>query len=233
MPALLYVVATPIGNLSDITLRAVDTLKTVDIVACEDTRRTGTLLSHLGVSKSMLRYDEHTHDAGSRRIIGHLQGGQSVALVTDAGTPAVSDPGARLVAAVVSAGFGVVPIPGASAVAAALSVSGFSGDGYAFLGFLPRRPGRARRVLQENLLLGKTIVLFESPFRASDTLEMIAALAPSANVMLAREITKIHEEFLRGAPRGVIEQLKSRPEKGEVVILIGPEAEVSSETDPG
>jgi len=221
MPAALFVVATPIGNLSDITLRAIETLKSVDIVACEDTRRTGTLLSHLGISKPMVRYDEHTHDAGARRIIGHLQAGQSVAQVTDAGTPAVSDPGARLVSAVVAAGFTIVPIPGASAVAAAVSASGFSGDGYVFMGFLPRRPGRARRLLQETLLLGKTIVLFESPFRASDTLEMIAALAPAANVMVAREITKIHEEFLRGAPRGVIEQLASRPEKGEVVILIG------------
>lgn len=231
MSAVLYVVATPIGNLSDITLRAIETLKSVDVVACEDTRRTEKLLSHLGFSKPLIRYDEHTHEPGSRRILGFLQAGQSVALVTDAGTPAVSDPGARLVEAVVAAGFAAVPIPGPSSVAAALSVSGFSGDGYVFLGFLPRRPGRARRILQETLLLGRTLLLFESPFRAVNTLEMIAALAPSARVVVAREITKLHEEFLRGAPPGVIEQLKSRPEKGEVVILVGPEAEVASDPE--
>jgi 16S rRNA (cytidine1402-2'-O)-methyltransferase len=231
MPAVLYVVATPIGNLSDITHRAVQTLKSVDIVACEDTRQTGKLMGHLGLSKPLMRYDEHTHVLGARRIIEHLQGGQSVALVTDAGTPAVSDPGARLVEEVVGAGFSVVPIPGPSAVAAALSASGFSGDGYVFLGFLPRRPGRARRVLRDTLGLGRTVLLFESPFRASDTLEIIAALAPAARVIVARELTKIHEEFLRGDPRAVLEQLKKRPQKGEVVILIGPEAQVSQEPE--
>src|SRR5690348_9014511 len=133
MPAVLYVVATPIGNLSDITFRAVETLKSVDVVACEDTRRTGKLLSHLGFSKPLYRYDEHTHEPGSRRILECLRAGQSVALVTDAGTPAISDPGARLVEVAVAANFPVVPIPGPSAVAAALSVSGFSGDGYTFL----------------------------------------------------------------------------------------------------
>jgi 16S rRNA (cytidine1402-2'-O)-methyltransferase len=224
MSAVLYVVATPIGNLSDITYRAVETLKTVDIVACEDTRQSGKLLSHFGFSKPLVRYDEHTHEPASRKIIVHLQAGQSVALLTDAGTPAISDPGSRLVEAVVAAGYKVVPIPGPSAVAAALSASGFSGDGFVFLGFLPRRPGRARRELREALLLGKTTVLFESPFRVEDTLSMIAEIAPNARVIVARELTKIYEEFLRGDSSGVIEQLKKRPQKGEVVILIGPEA---------
>jgi 16S rRNA (cytidine1402-2'-O)-methyltransferase len=234
MPAVLYIVATPIGNLSDITFRAVETLKTVDAVACEDTRRTEKLLSHLGVSRPMIRYDEHTHEFSSRKIIDQLRAGKTLALVSDAGTPAVSDPGARLVAEVTAAGIPVIPIPGPSAVATAMSASGFSGDGFVFLGFLPRRPGRARRLLQEALGLGKTVLFFESPFRARESLEMIASLAPASRVAAARELTKIHEEFLRGSPLEVLELLKTRPEKGEFVILIAPvdATEASDASEP-
>lgn len=220
MPPALYVVATPIGNLSDMTFRAVETLKNSDLIACEDTRRTEILLSHYGIHRPTMRYDEHTHPAASRRILDHLRAGKSVSVVTDAGTPAVSDPGARLVADAVAAGIRVVPIPGPSSVAAALSASGFSGDGYIFLGFLPRRPGRARRLLQQAVELDKTIVFFESPFRAQDSLEMVAAIAPNSRVVVGRELTKIHEEFLRGDPQGALEQLKARPAKGEVVVLV-------------
>ncbi len=230
MPSVLYVVATPIGNLSDITYRAVETLKSVDVIACEDTRRTEKLLSHLGISRSLLRYDEHTHAFGSRKIIEFLQAGKNVAQVSDAGTPGVSDPAARLVADVTAAGFTVIPIPGPSSVVAALSVSGFSGDGFVFLGFLPRRPGKARRLLQAAAGLDKTIVFFESPFRACAALEMIAEVMPSSKVVLGRELTKIHEEFLRGDAQNVLAQMKTRPEKGEVVILVSPgEAEAESD----
>jgi 16S rRNA (cytidine1402-2'-O)-methyltransferase len=232
MSAVLYIVATPIGNLGDITLRAIETLKSADIVACEDTRQSGKLLAHLGFSKPLVRYDEHTHELASRKILAHLQAGQNVALVTDAGTPAVSDPGSRLVDVVVAAGFRVIPIPGASAVAAAVSASGFVSDGYVFLGFLPRRAGRARRVLRETMVLGRTVVLFESPFRVEDTLNMVADIEPTARVIVARELTKIYEEFLRGDSRGVIEQLKKRPQKGEVVILIGPDSRVPPLPEP-
>ncbi len=216
----LYVVATPIGNLSDITLRAIETLKSVDVVACEDTRRTEKLLSHLGFRKPLHRYDEHTHEASSRKILEMLRNGQSVALVTDAGTPAVSDPGARLVELVVQQNIRVIPIPGPSSVVAALSASGFSGDGFVFLGFLPRRTGKARRVLQDTLGLGRNLVLFESPFRVRKTLALIAEEAPDAQVIVARELTKLHEEFLRGNIVQVQNQLLERPEKGEVVVLI-------------
>lgn len=216
----LFVVATPIGNLGDITLRAIETLKTVDIVACEDTRRTEKLLSHLGFHKPTLRYDEHTHEIASKRVIEQIKAGKVVALVTDAGTPAISDPGARLVQAALMANINVIPIPGVSSVVAAYSASGFTGDGFLFLGFLPRKTGKARRVLQETLGLGRNLVLFESPFRVQETLDLINEIDPNAQVVVARELTKLHEEFLRGNLVDVKQQLSERPEKGEVVVLI-------------
>lgn len=219
-PACLYIVATPIGNLGDITLRAIETLKSVDVIACEDTRRTEKLLSHLGFRKPLHRYDEHTHGPSSKKIIEMVRSGKSVALVTDAGTPAISDPGSRLVEDAINAGIKIIPIPGPSSVTAAMSASGFSGDGFVFLGFLPRREGRAKRVLQEVLGLGKNAVLFESPFRVRQTLNLIAEVMPQAHVAVARELTKLHEEFLRGPVADVQNQLLERPEKGEVVVLI-------------
>jgi 16S rRNA (cytidine1402-2'-O)-methyltransferase len=223
MPGTLYLVATPIGNLGDLTFRAVEVLKSVDLVACEDTRRSEKLMRHLGIHKPMLRYDEHTHGPSSEKILGALSGGKSVALLTDAGTPAISDPGARLVRDVITAGHVVTPIPGASSVTSAVSASGFVSDGFVFLGFLPRKPGPAHRVLREALGLGKTVVLFESPFRVEKTLEWIKDERPRAQTTVARELTKLHEEFIRGDVSDVLEQMKSRPQKGEVVIIIGPE----------
>lgn len=220
MAGKLFVVATPIGNLGDITFRAVETLKGADVIACEDTRRTEQLLRHLGFAKPLLRYDEHTHERGSRAVIAHLESGRSVALATDAGTPGVSDPGARLVREVAKHGFIVVPIPGPSALLAALSFSGFPTDNFVFLGFLPRRPGRAKRVLREGLGLGKTVAIFESPFRVGQTLEWIEECAPENQVVVARELTKIHEEALRGSAAEVRAKWAKRPTKGEVVIVI-------------
>lgn len=225
MPGILYLVATPIGNLDDMTFRAVATLKNVGLVACEDTRRTDILLRHFAVSKPVMRYDEHTHEPAARKILDALMAGKDVAVVTDAGTPGISDPGSRLVRQAVAAGIRVVPIPGASAVAAAVSASGLASDGFVFLGFLPRRPGRARRLLQEALLLGKTLVTFESPFRVENALEMIAEVAPSAEVVVAKELTKIHEEFIRGSLAHVRDQMKKRPQKGEYVIVVAPPSE--------
>lgn len=217
---ILYIVATPIGNLGDITFRAADTLKLVDVVACEDTRRTEKLLSHLGLHKPLQRYDEHTHEPASRKIVEMLKSGKSVALVTDAGTPAISDPGARLVAEAIENQIKVIPLPGPSSVVAALSAAGYHGDGFIFLGFLPRKDGPAKRELQQAMGLGKNLALFESPFRAADTLQLIHDIAPEAQITVARELTKLHEEFLRGTPLQVLEQLRTRPEKGEVVIII-------------
>jgi len=217
----LYVIATPIGNLSDITLRAIETLKKCDVIACEDTRRTEILMQHLSLRKPLQRYDEHSHDKSSRQILKMLAEGRTVGLVTDAGTPAVSDPGRRLVAEVVQAGCPVVPIPGPSALTALLSAAGLPGEGFTFLGFLPRREGRARRALQEALGLGRNVVIFESPFRVVSTMDMVAGMSPEAPVVIGRELTKIHEEFVRGTAVAVLEKMKAREVKGEVVILIG------------
>lgn len=232
MPGILYLVATPIGNLGDITLRAIEILKSADILACEDTRRTEILMRHLGLTKRLERYDEHTHGPAGRKLLEALTLGKSVALVTDAGTPVISDPGGRLVQDAIAKGIRVVPIPGACSPVAALSASGFAVDGFVFLGFLPRRPGRARRALQEALGLGKTAVVLESPFRVLATLDLVAALSPNASVVVAREITKIHEEFIRGDIDTVRKEMNNRPEKGEVVILIGaPAGSIETETE--
>lgn len=228
--SVLYVVATPIGNLADITFRAVDTLKIVDVVACEDTRRTEILLHHFSIHRSVMRYDEHTHGPASRRIMDLLQQGRSVALVTDAGTPAISDPGARLVSEVVEAGFKVIPIPGPSAPVTALSASGLPTDGFVFLGFLPRRKGRAQRVLRESVVLGRTLIVFESPFRAVDTVDLIAETLPGSRIVAARELTKVHEEFIRGDARHVRDELRLRPQKGEILLLIGAGSPASAES---
>lgn len=221
MSGILYLVATPIGNLDDITHRAIQTLGAVDMIACEDTRRTEKLLRHLGIRKPLVRYDEHTHIPSAEKLMGRLAQGLSVALVTDAGTPAISDPGNRLVEEAVKNGIKITPIPGPSAVSAAVSAAGFSDGGYVFLGFLPRRPGRARRMLQEGIGLGRTVVVFESPFRVRHTLELIQELAPEMDVVVARELTKLHEEFIRGKPAHVRDEMSKRPEKGECVIVIG------------
>ena len=225
MSGTLYVVATPIGNLEDLTKRAERILNEVDAVACEDTRRTAQLLNHLGVRTPLIRYDEHIHKGASERLIAMLEGGRNVALVSDAGTPALSDPGARLVEAAAGKGLNVVPIPGPSSVPAALSASGFPGSEFVFLGFLPRRPGRAERVLRAALGLGRTVLLMESPHRVGDTLQRIAGIDPKSRVVLAKEITKIHETFLRGTADEVRARWQPLAPKGEIVLVIRPSIE--------
>lgn len=225
MTRTLFVVATPIGNLKDITLRALETLKAVDVIACEDTRQTAKLLSHYEIRKPMLRYDENVHARAVAQILEKLTLGHDVALVTDAGTPGISDPGADLVQAVIKGGFYVVPIPGPSAASTAVSASGLGRGGYVFLGFLPRRKSRAERSLREALRLGKTLVIFESPFRLVDLLDLTQSVDPGAEVVVARELTKIHEEFIRGTVAEVRTQLSTRPMKGEAVVLIRSDSE--------
>lgn len=223
MPGELFIVATPIGNLGDITVRAMETLKTCARIACEDTRRSQKILHHLNLKKPMMRYDEHTHLRSSQEIIQALKRGESVALLTDAGTPSISDPGHRLVADVLKAGHRVIPIPGPSAPIAALSVSGFSADRFVFLGFLPRKEGPAKRLLQEAFQLGRTVVLMESPYRVLTTLQWVKGLRENAHVLVAREMTKLHEEYVRGPVDWVGKQLEMKPLLGEVVIVIGPQ----------
>jgi 16S rRNA (cytidine1402-2'-O)-methyltransferase len=222
MSGQLFVVATPIGNLGDITRRAIETLRSADLIICEDTRRTENLLRYLGFQKTLMRYDDHVHVRVCTAILKKLDDGKNIALVTDAGTPGISDPGARLVSEAIKKGFSVVPIPGPSSPIAALSASGIMGDGFVFLGFLPRKKGPATRVLREAMGLGKTVVVMESPFRASATVELVADINPQVRLIVARELTKMHEEFIRGDATQVKEQLKSRPLKGESIILIDP-----------
>lgn len=215
----LYIVPTPLGNLGDITLRAIDVLRHADLVACEDTRRTLGLLNHLGISKPLWSYHAHSPRKRPMQLLHALESGKAVALVCDAGTPGISDPGTFLVQAALKAGVRVESLPGPCAATAALVASGLPTDRFFFIGFLPRRTARARRVLEAAAEQG-TVVLYESPFRTLDTLELIEATAgPETAVVVARELTKIHEEIIRGTARKVLDRLRGRDLKGEVVIL--------------
>ncbi|HEY5480328.1 MAG TPA: 16S rRNA (cytidine(1402)-2'-O)-methyltransferase [Verrucomicrobiae bacterium] len=222
-PGTLYLVATPIGNLEDITLRALRTLKECDVVAAEDTRRTGQLLKHFGISKPMLSYFQFNEAKRSEEIIGRLQRGEKVALVTDAGSPGISDPGERVVKAAVAAGFRVESVPGPSALVAALTASGLPTDEFHFIGFLPHKSGQRRKQLERLQGYEGTLVLYESPYRVERLLGELSELFPTRQVALARELTKRFEEYLRGTPAELLEVLKSRSLKGEFVVLVAGE----------
>ncbi len=230
----LYVVATPIGNLEDITLRAVKVLKEADLIACEDTRRTRKLLSHLGIEgKRLVPYHEHNEREQSERIISLLKEGSSVALVSDAGTPCISDPGYRLVSLARKEGIPVFPVPGASAVVAALSASGFPTDRFFFGGFLPRKEKALKEELKEVFSRPYTSVYYESPHRLERTLKLISELFPGREVGIYREITKLNEEFLRGKAEDLLSYLSSEGKlKGEIVLLVPPGEETTSEVNP-
>ncbi len=218
----LYIVATPIGNLEDITLRALRTLREADLIACEDTRQTRKLLDHAGISKPLTSLHEHNEAARTAELIAKLEAGQTIALVSDAGTPLISDPGYRLVAAAIAAQIPVIPIPGPNAAVAALSASGLATDSYRFCGFLPPRSAQRRRVLAEASQDTGTLIFYEAPHRILEALADIAAEMGSRPVVVAREITKLHEEFLRGAAAEVGATLAARPSiRGEFTILIG------------
>jgi 16S rRNA (cytidine1402-2'-O)-methyltransferase len=226
----LYIVATPIGHLGDITLRALETLKTVDIVAAEDTRHTLQLLNAHGIVKRLISCRAANEAASADGIVKLLGEGKSVAYCTDAGTPGLSDPGAVLVAAVRAAGYPVVPIPGASAFASLISVGGFGGRTVTFDGFLSVKSGKRQRRVDELLSRGEAFVLYESPFRIVKLLQAIADTEPGRNVVVAREMTKSHEEFLSGTVLTVLNDLKARPIiKGEFAVLVS--GTVSDEDD--
>ncbi len=216
----LYIVPTPLGNLADITLRAVHVLKDADLVACEDTRRTLKLLNHLGISKPLWSYHAHSPHKRLHEVMNALEAQKSVALVSDAGTPGLSDPGVPLVQAAIEANIPVISLPGPCAAVTAIVGSGLPTDRFFFIGFLPRRPSRAKRVLQEAAATDATVVIYESPYRTVETLTWIEEIAgPDTSVVLARELTKVHEEFLRGSALSVREHLEEKPPLGEVVIL--------------
>lgn len=226
----LYVVATPIGNLDDITLRALKVLKQVELVAAEDTRRTGILLRHFNIDASILSVHEHNEGARIERILGRLAKGESVALVTDAGTPGISDPGAGLVAAVRDAGFTVEPIPGASAVVAAISASGIASQGFVFLGFPPIRLKDRKTWLAELNEASKKrlVVFFEAPHKVRKTLEELTS-SVKRPILVARELTKLHEEFARGTPEQLLERFQEP--QGEFTVIVPPADPSESATE--
>lgn len=228
----LYLVATPIGNLEDITLRAVRVLKEVDVIACEDTRQTQKLLNHYGIMARTISYHEHNEMTRSAELVKEMQEGASVALVTDAGMPGISDPGFRLISLAIRHHLPVVPIPGASAFLAALVASGLPTDSFRFSGFLPAKRGERRAALEAIRTSPRTQVFYEAPHRIVEALaDVVEILGKARHVVVAREVTKLHEEFLRGRAGDLLEKLRSRDAvKGEITVLIGKaeEAEATS-----
>jgi 16S rRNA (cytidine1402-2'-O)-methyltransferase len=229
----LYLVATPIGNLEDITLRALRVLHGVDLIACEDTRQTQKLLNHYGISKRTTSYHEHNEMTKAPELIMHMESGETIALVTDAGMPGISDPGYRLISLAIRHHIPVVPIPGATAFLASLVASGLPTDSFRFSAFLPAKTGERRALLESVKDSPRTQIFYEAPHRILDTMEdVIATLGPDRHVVVAREVTKLHEEFLRGRASDVLENLKQRGEvKGEITLLIG-KAEETAQAKP-
>ena len=229
----LYVVATPIGNLEDITYRAVRVLGEADLIACEDTRQTRKLLDHYEIRKPTISYHEHNETGRSAELAERLCAGETIALVSDAGVPLISDPGYRLVRAALELGIPVEPVPGASAVLAALSASGLPTDAFHFGGFLPPKAGQRARVLKSLADETATLVFYEAPHRILEALETIEQTLGSRPVVVARELTKVHEEFVRGAASEVRAELAARDAiKGEITLLIGKAIEPAPDTTP-
>jgi len=220
---MLYLVGTPIGNLEDITLRALHVLKQVDLIACEDTRHTATLLNHYGIDKPTISYHEHNELTRAAELIVHLERGDNIALVSDAGMPGVSDPGYRMVALAIRHHIRVVPIPGASAFLSALVASGLPTDSFHFAGFLPAKEGTRRSALESVRDSHRTEVFYEAPHRIIETMrDIVEMLGAERHVVIAREVTKIHEEFLRSRADEMLARLEERGEiKGEITLLIG------------
>lgn len=214
--------ATPIGNLEDISLRALRILKEADLVACEDTRQTSKLLSHYGVQKRLVSYHEHNEMTRAPEIVIELEQGAKVALVSDAGTPAISDPGHRLVGLCLRHAIAVVPVPGASAFVAALAASGMPIEQFVFMGFLPSRPTERRKALRGLTNELRTIVLYEAPHRLLDALEDAREILGNRPAVIAREVTKVYEEFLRGHLDDLFAQARKKSPRGEITLLIGP-----------
>lgn len=229
--ATLYIVATPIGNLEDMTYRAVRILGEVDLIAAEDTRHSLKLLNHFGISKPMTSYFDHNQQLKGERILNTLRQGKSVALISDAGTPCVSDPGYQLVRDAVAENIKVIPIPGACAAVTALSASALPTDTFTFAGFPPSRQGKRRAFLTEMANLPGTLVLYEAPHRLGETLLDIREMLGERKVIVAREMTKIYEELVRGSVSEVIECVSQGKVRGEVVILVAPGVTVPHEVE--
>jgi 16S rRNA (cytidine1402-2'-O)-methyltransferase len=217
---MLYIVATPIGNLSDITLRALDVLKSVDLVAAEDTRHSGMLMKHFGIKKPFISYHEHNEAKRTTELVERLAEGEHIALITDAGTPGVSDPGLRLIRECIKRQLPFAIIPGPSSIVTALVGSGFSTDRFSFHGFLPVKSGQRERELRAAAERDETTIFFESPYRLTKTLAACAEIIPDRQLCVARELTKKFEEFRRGTARELVAHYEAHPPKGEIVLVI-------------
>ena len=220
MRGLLYVVATPIGNLEDITLRAVRILRDVDVIAAEDTRHTRKLLAHLDIHTPLTSFHAHSGTARLERILRTLAEGKSVALVTDAGTPGIADPGQPLIAAAVENDIPVIPVPGPTAAAAAASIAGFAGSMFCFLGFLPGRPSRRKRLLASVAELPFTLVIYASPYRLVEDLKTCQECLGDREIMVARELTKLYEEVLRGTITEMLAHFAEKEPRGEFTLVV-------------
>jgi len=218
----LYVIATPIGNLEDITYRAVRVLREADLIACEDTRQTRKLLDHYSISGKVISYHEHNEQARAEELVQRLREGAAVAQVSDAGMPGISDPGYRLITLAIQSGITVVPIPGPAAVITALAASGLPTDAFEFRGFLPAKSGQRRTALENLKHIEHTAIFYEAPHRIREALaDIVQVLGPQRKIVIARELTKIHEEFLRGSAGELLEMANQRELKGEITLLVG------------
>lgn len=226
MSGTLYVVATPIGNLEDITARALRILREVDLIAAEDTRHSRKLLTHFGIGTPMVAYHEHNEASKADELVSILSSGKSLALISDAGTPAIADPGYRLVQQCRQAEITVVPIPGASAILAALSASGLPTDRFAFEGFLPAKAGARRSCLTGLTCEQRTLVFYESPHRLIKSLTDMAEIWPGRDIAVGRELTKLHEEWICGTTEEVVNRFSNEKVRGEIVLVVGPASAV-------
>lgn len=230
MAGTLYVVATPLGNLEDITLRALRVLKEVDCIAAEDTRHSRKLLTHYGIATPLISYHDHVERSRAPRLVERLRAGQDIALISDAGTPGIADPGYRLVCAAIDAGMRVVPVPGPSVVMAALSVAGLPTDRFAFVGFVPAKAAARRAFFAALRAEDRTIVCFEAARRLPDSLRDLAEIAGERRLVIAREVTKLYEHFARGDLRDLATRAGDLTPRGEVTLLIGPPAAAPSQS---
>jgi 16S rRNA (cytidine1402-2'-O)-methyltransferase len=217
---MLYIVATPIGNLSDITLRALEVLKSVDLVAAEDTRHSGMLMKHFGIKKPFISYHEHNEAKRTAELVERLAGGEHIALITDAGTPGVSDPGLRLICECIKRELSFAIIPGPSSIVTALVGSGFSTERFSFHGFLPVKRGQRERELRAAAERDETTIFFESPYRLTKTLAACVDIMPDRHLCVARELTKKFEEFRRGTASELVAHYEAHPPKGEIVLVV-------------
>jgi 16S rRNA (cytidine1402-2'-O)-methyltransferase len=228
----LYVIATPIGNREDITLRALNMLREVDLIAAEDTRKSGSLLSHYKIKNRLISYHEHNEKKRTPELISQLQNGTSIALISNAGTPSVSDPGYRIIEAAIANNITVTPIPGVSAATAAMSVAGLPTDSFVFIGFPPKKKGKRLKFLKELAVEPRPLIFYESPKRILFFLEELISCLGDRPAVLAREMTKLHEEFIRGSMLEILSTVKSRPQvKGECTLLVAASGEGKEEID--